>query len=103
MSRGAGRAPKPKYPPLEFPAPAAMATERAGLPIVPGSALIVLEGDSLDPDAAAWAWIADTAKAALTLPGLSARCASQMVRMRAASLRAAGLPLSQPVQESQTA
>lgn len=55
--------------------------------------MVLLRGDEMDADSAAWAEIADAADRALRLPGLSPLGLGQMERLAAASRRAAGLPL----------
>lgn len=54
--------------------------------------LTVHEGAGMSADDAAWAMVADAAERALTLPGLSSDAASELRRLRAASLRCARLP-----------
>jgi hypothetical protein len=56
--------------------------------------LAVLDGEGMNADDAAWALIADAAQVAIRLPGLSACATDEMAQLRAASLRAAGLPSS---------
>ncbi len=59
--------------------------------------LEVIDGEGLTADAAAWLAVADTARAMVRLPGLSAQTVARMERLQAASLRAAR-PLRQSPQ-----
>lgn len=54
--------------------------------------LTVIEGDSMDADAAAWSALADTARWALKLPGLSPASAADLLDVWVGSRIAAGLP-----------
>lgn len=54
--------------------------------------LTALAGEGMTADDAAWATLADAAERALTLPGLSASCATKLGRVMVAGDRAAGLP-----------
>ncbi len=60
--------------------------------------MVVLRGDSMSADEAAWASVADAAEKALTLPGLTPASRSDLLEVRAGARIAAGLPseLRQP-------
>lgn len=62
--------------------------------------LLVLDGDNMNADDAAWAMLADTAAQALTLPGLSPDAHRLLSEALDSCRYAAGLPPRQSHQEA---